>query len=229
MGAEEVQSPWRPSTDPRKGLEIMPDNCSQLEALRGLHRIYFEALQLAECRIGCPASYEPDDEGAKIAWRNFRKKITSLLCKIDPACRRLLASGFDVPIPWLAVDAIGDVTRRTYDAADGLPISEVEYGGFDGPAFRRVCGEIRAAIMRLEVGVSGLDGSTRWSRPIPKVELREALNVCANTLKRRLTTSDTPIPGKIRYRGPQGARKIECVIDDLPDAIRPKLKHFLSP
>jgi hypothetical protein len=93
------------------------------------------------------------------------------------------------------------------------------------PAGRDLVAKAEASV--LTVTRQHPSDSGPWSKPIPKKDLQVALGICANTLKRRLTTSPTPIAGLIRYRGMENARKIECVITDLPDAIRVKLRHYL--
>ncbi len=72
-----------------------------------------------------------------------------------------------------------------------------------------------------------IQNSGPWSKPIPMKDLRYALGISQNTLKTRLTDSQTPIPGMIRYRGKPNARKIECIITDLPTATHDKLRRFL--
>jgi hypothetical protein len=88
---------------------------------------------------------------------------------------------------------------------------------------------IRAQKVKASGDISGeaVKKSGPWSRPIPKKELREALGISENTLKSRLTTSTAPMGGRIRYRGKNNARKIECVVADLPEAIHEKLRRYL--
>jgi hypothetical protein len=59
-----------------------------------------------------------------------------------------------------------------------------------------------------------------WSKMVMKGELRAKLRLSANTLKKRLTESEIPVCGMIRYRGLKRGKKIQIAIADAPSELR---------
>ena len=70
----------------------------------------------------------------------------------------------------------------------------------------------------------GGDG-IEWSKPVGYTDLRKALGVSHNTLKARLVDSAEPVVGRVRYKAPPRARKIQVVVTDLPADLQAKFRR----
>jgi len=69
------------------------------------------------------------------------------------------------------------------------------------------------------------EDTLEWSTILGQKEIRGILQVCQNTLKKRLIEGVQPVQGKIRFRRPTPtARKIQVVVGDLPGKVQSRFR-----
>ena len=93
---------------------------------------------------------------------------------------------------------------------------------FDWTAAEKELRRIEAAAL---LAVGDQDDTIEWSKPVGYTDLRKALGVAHNTLKKRLVESIKPVVGKYRYKAPPNARLIQVVVSDLPADVQSRFRR----
>lgn len=111
-------------------------------------------------------------------------------------------------LAWYSISQIVPTMLRNFDAETVVGIDDRQL----------VIGGLRQLVIRLR-GAKKTPSAVvpiEWSKIVWKGELRGKLRLSASAFKQRLTESEIPVCGMIRYRGSKRSRKIQIAIADTP-------------